>query len=454
MSQSRHFYLAVIGVCVGLSIGGLIFSELNLSLAGIRQSLNLPLGQVQWIINIYGIVVSSLLIIAGRLGDVIGRKKLFLIALFIFALAMTGMGLAQNIQTLLISQAINGVASAILMPVSQALITNIFPANRRSKAIGLWAGAVGVALGVGPIYGGIVMDTLSWRWVFLLNVPLILVSFLLVLLFVQDSKSDETTPKIDWLGGLFLALGLGAAVTAIVQWEIWSLTATLTLFGVAVLIFTALYFIEKRVPQPILRQDLFLNRAFFLSSLCNGYLLWFIWGAFFLMPLFLQGILHMSPTQAGLMMLMVTLPYSFFSFFNERFYHRFGPKRLIIAGFVALIFSSLIQATLHFSQLSIWLCIAAVAFGLGWGLIWNASATRAISTLPQQHAGIASGTFVTFQEIGATLGLAVTGAIARIPETLYDGFPMGMSVLCVVSVVGLLTTLLMRPDEDVLGRLR
>lgn len=438
MSRLREFRFAVLGVCLGVAIGGLIFSEINLSLASIRDALYVNVADLQWVINIYGIVVCSCLVIAGRLGDVLGRRRLYLIGLALLALSMLGMGLGQHIQTLWVSQILNGVASAIIMPVSQALITHIFPRNRRSKAIGMWAGSIGIALGIGPLYAGIVIHLLSWRWVFLLNIPVIMISFMMVMLYVKDSKTKEKTPQIDWLGALMLTIGLGAIVTAIIQAELWPWKVTLALLVLSMLAFYALFQVERHVAQPIIRQDLFTNRSFLLSSLCNSFLLWFIWSSFFLMPLYIQDILHMNPLYAGLIMLFVTTPLSLFSFWTERFYYHFGPKRLIQCGFIALVISSALQyfiqgSTAHVFMLFI---IAAFIFGLGWGLIWNSSATKATSTLPRSHAGIASGTFVTFQEIGGTVGLAVTGAVARLSPHLNVGFNHGMIVLFIISIVG------------------
>lgn len=443
MSQSRDFRLAVLGVCLGVAMGGMIFSEINLSLASIRTALHVRVADLQWVINIYGIAVCSSLVIAGRLGDVLGRRRLYLIGLFLLMLSMLGMGLGFHIQTLWAAQLLNGVAAAIAMPLSQALITNIYPEDRRSKAIGLWAGSIGIALGIGPLYAGMMIHFLSWRWAFLLNVPIILTSFLLVWRYVPESKNDTESPKIDWWGGACLMVGLATAVMAIIEAELWPWQITLVLAAMSCIAFFTLTLIEKRVPQPIIHQGLFTNRAFLLSSLSNALLLWFIWSSFFLVPLFIQNVLKKGPLAAGVIILLVTLPLSIFSFWAERFYHRFGPKRLIQSGFIVLIISSAIQAAIHGTHVMLWLAVAALIFGFGWGFIWNSSTTKATSTLPRHEGGIASGTFVTFQEIGGTLGLAVTGSVARLSSQFYNGFTHAMLLLIIVSIIGFVISSMM-----------
>lgn len=444
MTQQKNHLLAVLGVCIASAMGGIVFSELNLAMSSMQLALHASLIDLQWIVNIYGIIVCSTLVVFGRLGDVIGRKKLFLVALIILSIAMLGSGLAHEVGVVIACQALNGIASAIVMPVSQALITNMYPPNKRSKAIGLWAAASGIALGLGPLYSGLVIHLLSWRWVFLFNIPMILGSFLLVLCYAQDSKSDEASPKIDWLGAVILAMAMASFVMMIVQSESWPMSIIICLGMMSSLSFFALFLVESRAEQPIIRKDLFKNRAFVLASFCNCCLLFFIWADFFLMPLYFQTVLHDTPFKAGMLMLLVTVPLTIIAFYSEHSYARFGPKHLISLGFLFLITSSLLQMFFTSTFHNIFIIISTLAFGIAWGFIWTPSATQAISSLPQAHAGTASGTFVTFQEVGGSMGLAITGAVVRFYPTFEIGYSRGMLVLGVVSFIGLLACLKMK----------
>lgn len=436
--------LAVFGVCAAAAIGGLVFSEMALALASIKTHLHATLDQLQWTINIYGILVCSMLVAFGRLGDVIGRKKLFLISLLLLAISMAMIGAAHNIYFIIAAQGLNGIASAIIMPVSQALVTNMYDASDRSKAIGYWAGSTGIALGLGPIYSGFIIHALSWRWIFLLNVPMLIISFIVVLFFAHESKSDEQAPRIDWWGAIVLGIAMASFVMLIVQSELWPHSVLMLLAVISVASFILLFFIESNVPQPIIREDLFRNRAFLLASFCDCLMVFFIWADFFLLPLFLQTILHFTPFEAGLIMLLVTVPLVMFSMRGQWFYRKVGPKRLITFGFIFLLASAICQYAFKFNDHLSMVIIAALMFGLGWAVIWSPAATKAVSTLPLSHAGIASGTFVTIQEVGGSLGLAITGSVARLYPSLHEGFSRGMIVLIIMSIVGLVAALLMK----------
>ena len=444
-ANSRGFKLAIIGVCAASAIGGLVFSELNLALASLRIHLHASLNQLQWVLNTYGIIVASTLVLFGRLGDVIGRKRLFLASLLLLALSMFITGLAHSIYVVIAAQALNGVASAIIMPVSQAMVTTMYGEQQRSKAIGLWAASTGVALGLGPIYSGFIIHALSWRWVFLLNVPMSALSFVIVLLFAVDSRSDEQSPRLDWLGSAVLCVAMATFVMMIVESQVFSHLTIAVLALICIASFIALWVIESRVSQPIIREDLFKNRTFLLASFCNCLLLFFIWADFFLLPLFLQTVFGYSPLHAGGVMLLVTIPLILFSMKSQFFYERFGPRRLIIVGFIFLLVSAVLQYCFDAHISLAMIVVAALTFGMAWAMIWNPSATKAVSTLSLSHAGVASGTFVTFQEVGGSMGLAITGSVVRRYPTLLHGYPRGMVVLIVISTIGLLMAFSMQP---------
>ncbi|MCH9644493.1 MAG: MFS transporter [Gammaproteobacteria bacterium] len=440
----RAFILAVAGVCFGVAIGGLIFSELNLAIASMQRTLGASLHGMQWLINIYGIIVCSTLVIFGRLGDMFGRKRLYVIGLVILAAAMAGMGLSQNIGQAIFFQAVDGISSAIVMPISQALVTNIFKDDKKSLALGLWSACIGIALAIGPLYSGFVIHAWGWRWVFYLNVPIILLSIVLVALYCPESKSNEKEIRVDGWGSLSLALSVATIVMALVQFEIWPLWVTVMLVVISSICFITLLRVERRAKQPIIRKDLFGNRAFVLSSSSNALLIGFIWCGLFLIPLYLQNVFGLSAFHSGIVISIVTTPVILFSFANHRLYHFFGCKRLIRVGFVSLMVSAFLLYCFSKDMSLIVVVCAALTFGIGWGLIWSPSATKAISTLPQQHAGIASGTFVTFQEVGGTLGLAMTLAVVRLNPVFSQGFKHGALVLLFASAFGFCLTLVMK----------
>ena len=442
--NKKALILAVTGICFGVAMGGLVFSELNLAIASMQHTFGASLRGMQWLLNIYGIIVCSTLVIFGRMGDMFGRKRLYVIALVILAVAIAGTGLSQNIGQMIFFQAINGLASAVIMPISQALVTNVFEDHKKSLALGLWSACIGIALAIGPLYSGFIIHGWGWRWVFYLNVPIILLSALLVALFCPESKSDEKHIHVDGWGSLFLALSIATIVMALVQFEAWPLWIVVMLVIISIICFVTLLRIEKQAKQPIIRKDLFGNRAFVLSSSSNAILIFFIWCGLFLIPLYLQNVYGMGALRAGMVISVVTTPVILFSFANHRLYHFFGCKRLIRTGFVSLMLSAILLFCFSKDMSLILVVCAALTFGIGWGLIWSPSATKAISTLPQQHAGIASGTFVTFQEVGGTLGLALTLVVVRLNPVFAQGFKHGALVLLFASAIGFCFTLAMQ----------
>ncbi|OGO91637.1 MAG: hypothetical protein A3F41_03380 [Coxiella sp. RIFCSPHIGHO2_12_FULL_44_14] len=439
---------ALIGICLGVAVGAIFFSAVNTALAAIQTSLDATLTQLQWVMNIFGITICSTLVTVGRLADIYGRKRIYLIGICLLAVSMLGSGLAPQVEWIIFFQAILGFSSAILIPVSQALISNLYSAEERSKAMGIWAAVVGLAMAVGPLYSGAMISWLSWRWVFLGTLPLIAISLILVALFSQESHSEEQESHIDYVGILLLFITISTFVLAVVQGQSWRASLVTTLYIVSVVAFVLLLYFEKKVIQPIIRGDLFKNRQFLTASIANLCLIFFVWASFFFMPLYFQTIRHYSPLQTGLMMLNVTIPLTIFSFTVGHLYRRWGAKWLIGSGFVFLLLSAVLQ--MYFQPNSnVWLLLmGTLAFGVAWGFIWTPSTTAAISVLSLQDAGIASGTFITLQEIGGTVGLAITGAVVRAHTNLLVGYHDGMWVLVVICLIGMMAAGLMQSTKS------
>lgn len=439
--------LILIGICLGVAVGAMAFSAINIALAAIKNDLSASMVQIQWIMNIFGIVICSSLVIFGRMADIYGRKRLYLIGIILLAISMLGSGLAPHAGWIIFFQAILGLSAAIFIPVSQALISNVFPAQERSKAIGIWAAVIGVAMAVGPLISGAVIATLGWRWVFLINLPLILASFILVASFAPESRNEKSI-AIDWLGAVFLAITIACFVLAVVQGSLWKSPIIISLYIISFFGLILLLFVEKKVSAPIIREDLFTTHSFLTASVSNFCLIFFVWASFFLIPLYLQTIRHYSALQAGLMMLFDTLPMAIFSFIVGYLYKTLGPKLLISMGFIFLLISAFTQMQFSVDSKFIVLVLGILALGIGMGLIWGPTTTAAISALPLEDAGIASGTFVTIQEIGGTLGLAITVAVVRTHSNLMTGYHNGMWVLVLMCTIGLIVTFAMRKKEN------
>lgn len=436
-------WLAITGVLMGNMAMGLSFSLLNANLESVQQALGASMAELQWIINIYGIFISATLVTMGRLGDIFGRKRVYMIGICLFGISMLGGGLAINPAMIIGFQALYGIAGAILLPLSQAMLIDLYPEEKKGIAIGMWASSGGITLAIGPIVGGILLSYFSWRSIFLVNVPFAILGLLLTGFFARESKTEGESTKIDWPGCVLLTLAIGLFILATVQSNQWSGSLTLGLFALSVICLIALLIVEKKVEMPIIREDLFRNRMFRFCSLGNFCMIAFFWAGIFLIPLYIQKQLGYTPIQAGLLMLAFSVPVGVVSPLSGYLYDKIGPRALIFIGFLFMTLSAALQVFYHPQTSILTIILGTACLGLGISLIITPTTTGALFALSKNFAGIASGTFVTIQEIGGSMGLAVTVTVVRMQSDFSQGFRNGMLVLLLVSVVGIFSAVLM-----------
>jgi MFS family permease len=333
---------------------------------------------------------------------------------------------------IIFAQAIMGIAAAIVIPISQALLTYLYPEEKRAQAIGIWATLACTSLGIGPIVGGLILEELGWNWIFLINVPLALISLYPLIKYVPESKSAHNHTKIDFSGLSLLILTIGSLVLAIMQAPEWGWNV-LWIGLIFVLSLTLFILSERKSESPIIRPDFFFQRAFLFPTLANFCIVSFVWGDFFLLPYFIQNEHHMTALETGILMLLVTGPVVLFSSTIGKLYNKTGPKLLMGVGFSFFILSSIAQVLFNPESLILPI-IAAFCFGIGWVIAWGPSITSAVSSVPRDSAALASAAFSTMQEIGGTLGVTIAGTLFRVG----DQFSHGAWFLLVISIIGLL----------------
>lgn len=444
LTTGKHI-LAVLGIVLSVSDTGLMFSTINTILAVIQKDLHATTTQLQWIINVYGIFIASSLVVMGRLADKFGRKRVFLIGIVLLVIAMLGSGISPSANWLILFEALFGLAGAILLPVSQVLIINLYPSHKRSKAMGIWTSSAGIALGAGPIIGGVIAHLLGWRWIFLLIAMITSLSFLLVTLFVPDMEREHSHPSLDLPGAFSLTVCIASFVIATVQHDLWRESVVIALYAISLVALISLLLIENKAKNPVIRAELFTNRNFVCASITNALLLFFGWSGFFLIPYCVQHIMHYSVFQAGLVMLLVTGPISLLSPVSGKLYSYLGPRLLIATGFIGLLMAVFFQLQLGEEGSVVFVLLGTLCFGLGWGIAWGPSASAALASLPAGQAGVAAGSFTTLQEIGGTVGLAITGSVARGYSDFLTGYHEAMWVLGFFSLVGLVVALGITP---------
>lgn len=399
-------FWAVFGILLGMGVLAAGWSSINMSLASIQSELGADVAELQWMMNSYGIFICTALLALGKLGDSHGRKWVYMAGLFGLALACLGAGSAKEPSFIIASMGLFGLAAASILTLSQALTVHQFPEQQKTKAIAIWAVAVSTASSIGPLLGGMMIRYLSWRWIFFINIPLSLLSLLLVFLFVK--KEETHSSHCDWSGVLLLATAVGGTVSGIMQgpsWG-WSSWPVIGLFSLAAIALAGLMIVEKRSKEPLFQPKLFAHAGFLFASICNGCLIGFVWAIFFFVPLYLQNEQGASGLEAGAIMLFITIPIALLSIPVSKLYDRIGPRPLLLLGFSLLFLSVFFESFLPIQGF-------CTLIGLGWVLTWGPSASSALSSLPHHMAGIASGMFMTLQEIGGVIGLAIAGVFFR-----------------------------------------
>ena len=380
----------------------------------------------------------SSLVIMGRLADYYGRKRLYLFASVLLATSLIGISLSTSAEMIIIFQVFCGLSTAVFLPTTQAIVAQYFPGEKTSYGMAIWAGAVAIAVGLGPFIGGIFSQTLGWRWIFVILATLVLIGMFLVILGFKETKITVKSKKLDISGAILLWLVIASFVFAIVEIHYLPISLTIVSFFVFAIALTCLVIHERKVVNPVVQFSLLKNGPFFKGASANGLTMFYVWAAFFLLPYYLQTVQGVSALFTGIDMLCVSIPLTMMSFIIGRWYGKFGPKILLSIGFSLMAVAALIQTQMNPNwPISIFL-ISCLFFGFGWGFTWSVSMTAAMEKIPQEEFGVSAGTFLSFQEIGGSVGLAIVGTVVRWQSQFINGYHNAMWILVATSIISFL----------------
>ncbi len=434
---------SIIGISLGCIVMGLVFTMINATIPTIQKSLNVPLHQMQWMMLSFGIVNCALLVTSGRLADIYGRRKIFLIGLCVSGIGMSIGGMSQGGLGLICSMILAGIGNAILLPVSQAMIVSEFPKFNKSRAIGVWTLVTSCSMASGPLLAGALSQTFGWRWVFWSTIPLFILSLIFIFLYTQETRNSVDPPHLDIQGIILIGVCLSSFTFLATEYSRLPLVTNAILLLISLLTFSALWKNSHTFSSPILLLEFIKNKQFIYASVASCCLCFCIWSTFFLLPLYLENIRLLNSFLAGFLMLGMTTPVIILSPIIGKVYRPHYAWRFIFFGFLFLIFSSITQAFFGaFTSLS-FILVSTLLLGIGNALITGPAITTAISVVPTYKAGIASGTFITFQEIGGTLGLAFIVTIVRLSPNLAVGIQKGVYCLLLINILGAFCGLLM-----------
>lgn len=410
-------------------------TAVNVSLPVIQRELHTTTGQTQWVIEGYALFLSALILTGGALGDLYGRKLIFAIGIAIFAIASLGCALAGSIAILIAARCVQGIGGALSTPGSLALISAAYDSQVRGRAIGLWSGFSALTSAIGPVLGGWLTQSFSWRYVFLINVPIAIVVLLMLALHVTESRDDSAARQIDVTGATLATLGLGLLVYGLIGMNagrISVLAVVTVLAGLAVLCLFVLF--ERRTADPMVRSDLFASRSFSVANAYTFLLYTAIGGSLYFVPFVLINVHHYSPTAAGAAL----LPFIFIMVVASRWsgglVGRIGPRTPLLLGAI-LAGIGFLAFTLPGSDGSYWTTFfpAVTILGVGGALFVAPLTTTVMNSVPVEHAGVASGINNAVARTAGLIGIAVLGIVVTTASSYLYGFRGAMVASALLS---------------------
>ena len=423
--RRRWWTLGVL--CLSLLVIGLDNTILNVALPTLVRDLHANASQLQWIVDAYALVFASLLLTAGSLGDRYGRRLVLGAGLLIFGVGSVLSAFAPTAGSLIAWRALMGVGGALIMPSTLSIVTNVFPAEERGRAIGIWAGFSGIGIAIGPVIGGWLLEHFWWGSVFFINVPVIAVAVLAGLVLIPESRNPDTTP-LDPVGAVLSTLGLTALVYGLIEAPShgWTDGTILASFAAAVVLLGAFVFAELRVRHPMMDVRLFENRRFTAASLGTALVFFALFGSLFFLSQYLQFVLGYGTLEVGVRLVPVALALMISAPLSARVTERLGTKVVVTGGLVLVAIGLLVLSTASPASGYGLVITSLVILGFGMGSTMAPSTEAIMGALPRARAGVGSAVATTVRQVGGVLGVAVLGSLlssvygTRVLDTLRD----------------------------------
>jgi EmrB/QacA subfamily drug resistance transporter len=406
--------MAILAICCSsLLIVAMDNTIVNVALPSIRADLHASLSGLQWTVDAYTIVLASLLMLAGSMGDRLGRRRVFQTGLCVFAAGSLACSLAPTLGWLIAARAVQGVGGSMLNPVAMSIITNVFTEPReRARAIGVWGATVGISLALGPVVGGALTEAVDWRAIFWINVPIALAALVLAALYVPESRAAHPR-RLDPVGQLLVIVALATVTYGIIDAPTagWASAQTLSLFAVSIISAASLAAYELRRREPLIEPRFFRSPPFTGATLIAVTAFAGFAGFLLINTLYLQDVRGYSPLQAGLCTLPMAVLAGLLAPVSGRIVGTRGARPALLFGGVCMLIAPLLLTDLSATTpLPLLLGVYAL-YGMGFGALNPPITYTAVSGMPNSQAGVAAAVASTSRQVGQTLGVALIGSI-------------------------------------------
>jgi EmrB/QacA subfamily drug resistance transporter len=452
-------WIALILLCVAQFVVVLDASIVNVALPTIGRALDFSESQLPWVVNAYVLTFGGFLLLGGRMADLLGRRRVFMGGLVLFALASLAGGLATTSGQLIAARAVQGLGAAILSPAALSIVTTTFQDGaERNKALGVWGAVAGSGGAAGVLLGGALTDGIGWEWVFWVNVPIGLAAAAISPMLLAESRSTAAGRHFDFAGAFSVTAGLSLLVYTLVDANDagWGSARTIGLFALSAALLAAFVVIERRAPSPLMPFRIFRLRTLTGANVVGLLLGASLFSMFFYISLYMQQVLGYSAIHAGLSYLPLAISIIISAGIASQLVTRVGFKSVMATGML-LISAALVwfsQISVHGSFLSDILGPSLLA-AVGLGFAFVTTTIAAVSGVEEREAGLASGLINTSQQIGGALGLAVLSAISisvigssHAPADLTDGFRAAFLAGSGIALLGLVATLTLVRSSD------
>jgi EmrB/QacA subfamily drug resistance transporter len=450
-------------VAFGLFMIMLDNTVVNVALPSIARDLGVGLSELEWIVTGYALTFASLMLTGGKLADLLGRRLIFIVGLAIFTVSSLVCGLASSGEMLIGARVVQGAGAALMNPATLSIIAATFPPRQRGTAIGIWAGTSALALAIGPLVGGLLTEHISWNWIFFVNVPIGVIAIVASLLLIPESRDQSAEQRLDLPGLVTSGLGLFAVTYGLIEGNShgWGSARIVGAFVAAAVLLVAFVLLERHQRIPMLDLALFQNGTFVGANLAVLLVALAMFGVFFFISLYMQGILGYSAVQAGAAFLPLTVLIVFVAPIAGRLSDRFGSRWLITTGMLLLAVQLLYFSTLGVQE-TYWALLPGMFLGgFGMALVMTPSAAAAVRALPVDKSGVGSAVLNAFRQVGGSVGIALMGAIMahRIGdfqgpsiflrrEIFVDALSTTLEVAALICVLGALVSLVLIRAHD------